>query len=125
MVTLWLASETAQMQDSDAYMAKITAASYGFANLWCVVSNGHMIFSNGEVEALACASRHALQRYQWLACKSSEQSKLLFCLQPTFHKLDELLRRAERTKLNPAWTWICSEESWIGLFVYQSGRIHS
>ena len=124
MVTLWLAAETAKLQHMNAYMHRVATATFGFASVWCIISNGDMILSDNEVEGLVRGRQQALLGFQWLAVKSQEQGKYLFRYCPKFHKLDEQLRRAERTKLNPSFTRMFAEESWIGLLPNLAASTH-
>ena len=124
MVGLWLAHETAETQRASEYMSKLAACSYGFAALWCIVSAAGMILTEGEANKLASARRQALMGYQWLAHEAAAREEYLFEFVPKFHKLDESLRRSSRTRVNPAWHWCFSEESWVGFIARLANSTH-
>jgi hypothetical protein len=126
MVGLWLADVTARAQRvrGSEYMSKLATCSWGFASIWCIVSAAGMILTEGEANNLASARRHALMGFQWLAHEAAARHDFLFDFVPKFHKLDESLRRSSRTRVNPAWHWCFSEESWVGFIARLANSTH-
>ena len=62
--------------------------------------------------------------FQWLAHEAAARHDFLFEFVPKFHKLDESLRRSSRTRVNPAWHWCFSEESWVGFIASLANSTH-
>ena len=95
-------------------MCAIATTMHGFASIWCLLVNCGMRFTHREAEQLRIARRRALEGYHWLSLHASHSGRFLWCLKPKFHKLDECLRRAARTRLNPGFYWAFADEDWIG-----------
>ena len=123
-VTLWLASELqARLCDSPIMRALFTM--WGFAARYCIWSGAEQQLSDHEVQSLKTARSAALEGYHWLSLNASQTNRYAYLLRPKFHKLDDCVRKAIKTRRNPAWFWSFADESWVGAISKLSGSAHN
>ena len=102
----------------------LSSTMWGFAASYVVISNSSQRLSLEEVSLLEEARAAALQGYHFLSLDSATRGVYMFYIQPKFHKMDESLRKAIRTRRSPAWWWTFSDESFIGMVAKLSASCH-
>ena len=66
-----------------------------------------------------------MEGYHWLSLNASQTNRYAYLLRPKFHKLDDCVRKAIKTRRNPAWFWTFADESWVGAISNFSGSAHN
>jgi len=111
LVCDWLADVAIAAAESEPSIANRSRCVmlWGFKELWRLF---HVFptLSAGEAQALEKARTCALLGYHACSRAAQDRNEFVYPIQPKFHKLDHLCRRAVRTKVSPSTTWTFSDE---------------